>query len=64
MRFAPVDVQLDCDDKTMVQPDVLILCDRDKERRWGILGAPDFVLEVVLDSTKKKDYFIKMVQSI
>lgn len=62
VRFAPVDVQLDCDDKTMVQPDVLILCDRDKERRWGILGAPDFVLEVVLDSTKKKDYFIKMAK--
>ncbi|MCD7957331.1 MAG: Uma2 family endonuclease, partial [Lachnospiraceae bacterium] len=24
---APVDVQLDCDDKTIVQPDVLIVCD-------------------------------------
>ena len=27
---APVDVQLDCDDKTMVQPDILIVCDPDK----------------------------------
>ncbi len=25
--FAPVDVQLDCDDKTMLQPDVLVVCD-------------------------------------
>ena len=24
---APVDVQLDCDEKTMVQPDVLVVCD-------------------------------------
>ena len=27
---APVDVQLDCDEKTMVQPDVLVVCDREK----------------------------------
>lgn len=26
--FAPVDVQLDQDDKTMVQPDLMIVCDR------------------------------------
>ena len=25
--IAPVDVQLDCDEKTMVQPDVGIVCD-------------------------------------
>ena len=28
MFEAPVDVQLDCDDRTMVEPDVLIVCDR------------------------------------
>ena len=28
--IAPVDVQLDCDEKTMVQPDVGIICDTDK----------------------------------
>ncbi len=33
--IAPVDVQLDCDEKTMVQPDIAILCDRDKVRKWG-----------------------------
>lgn len=27
---SPIDVQLDCDNKTMVQPDVIIVCDRDK----------------------------------
>ena len=26
--IAPTDVRLDCDDKTMVQPDVLVVCDR------------------------------------
>ena len=57
--MAPLDVCLDCDDKTMVQPDVLILCDKDKQRKWGIMGAPDFVLEVISPSTKNKDYALK-----
>lgn len=33
--FAPVDVQLDQDDKTMVQPDLMIVCDRKKLTRQG-----------------------------
>lgn len=56
---SPLDVRLDCDDKTMVQPDVIILCDKDKRRKWGIMGAPDFVLEVISPSTKNKDYALK-----
>ncbi len=57
---APLDVRLDCDDKTMVQPDVIILCDMDKLGEWGICGAPDFVLEVLSPSTRKKDMFLKL----
>lgn len=57
---APIDIQLDCDDKTMVQPDVAILCSEDKIRKWGIYGAPDFVLEVISPSTRKKDYTKKL----
>lgn len=56
---APVDVQLDCDDKTIVQPDVLVLCDLDKQKKKVIYGAPDFVLEVLSPSTRKKDLTIK-----
>ncbi|MCD7806740.1 MAG: Uma2 family endonuclease [Lachnospiraceae bacterium] len=56
---APVDVRLDCDNRTMVQPDVGILCDRDKVKRWGIYGAPDFLIEVLSPSTKMKDMLIK-----
>lgn len=58
--MSPVDVRLDCDDRTMVQPDVLILCDQNKIRRWGIDGAPDFVLETLSDSTKRKDCILKL----
>lgn len=60
MLFAPVDVQLDCDDKTMVQPDLLILCDKKKMTDKCIKGAPDFVLEILSKVTRKKDLFLKL----
>lgn len=62
--IAPVDIQLDCDERTMVQPDVAILCHKDKVRKWGIYGAPDFILEVISPSTKRKDYTKKLSKYI
>lgn len=60
--ISPIDVQLDCDNKTMVQPDVLILCNNEKILKGRVFGAPDFVLEVISPSTKKKDYFKKLAK--
>ncbi len=57
---SPLDVQLDCDDKTMVEPDVLVVCDRDKIIKRCIYGAPDFVVEVLSLSTSKKDSVLKL----
>lgn len=58
--FAPCDVQLDCDQYTMVQPDLFILCDRSKSRIKNIFGAPDFVLEILSPSTRQKDLKLKL----
>ena len=58
--ISPVDVQLDCDDKTVVQPDVLIVCDRDKYQNGRVFGAPDLVIEVLSPSTRKKDMQLKL----
>ena len=58
--FAPLDVQLDCDEYTMVQPDFLIVCDPDKIRDWGIWGAPDFVIEVLSSSARSNDTVRKL----
>lgn len=58
--ISPIDTQLDCDGKTMVQPDVAILCQNDKVKKWGVSGAPDFVLEVTSPSTRRKDYTKKL----
>ena len=57
---APLDVQLDCDDRTMVQPDLALVCTDERISRRGIFGAPDFCLEVVSDSSRRRDYGIKM----
>ena len=57
--ISPVDVQLDADNKTMVQPDVVIVCDRSRIDERKVIGGPDFVLEVVSPSSVIKDYVKK-----
>lgn len=48
--ISPADVQLDCDDKTMVQPDVFVFCDRKKIIKKRGIGAPDLVIEILSES--------------
>lgn len=57
---APVDVQLDCDDKTMLQPDFMIICDREKVLKDRIYGPPDFVAEVLSPSSRFVDGNVKL----
>lgn len=57
---SPLDVQLDCDDRTMVQPDIALVFRNERITRKGIYGAPDFCIEVVSDSSRKLDYGLKM----
>jgi Uma2 family endonuclease len=59
---APCDVffprirELDEDDvDTVVQPDLLVVCDGSKIRSNGIWGAPDLVAEILSPSTSRKD---------
>ena len=57
--LSPCDVQLDNDEKTMVQPDLFVLCrDFDRGRR-SIAGAPDLTVEILSDSTRSKDLLLK-----
>lgn len=63
--IAPVDVRLpkhsEADDKidTVVQPDVLVVCDSNKLDRRGIRGAPDWIVEVLSPSTAGHDQIKK-----
>ena len=58
--MAPIDVCLNCDEKTMVQPDVLVVCDREKIMVECIFGAPDLAVEILSSSTRKKDMYLKL----
>lgn len=57
---AGVDVCLDSDNKTMIVPDITVVCHRDKFTEKYIDGAPDLVVEVLSKSTKKKDMTTKL----
>ena len=63
--IAPVDVRLPRKDEadaaidTVVQPDVLVVCDPHKIDRRGVRGAPDWVLEVLSPCTAAHDQIAK-----
>lgn len=56
---APFAVFLNKDDKTYVEPDVSVICDKDKLTDKGCSGAPDFIIEIVSPGSRKMDYIIK-----
>ena len=58
--ISPIDVQLDCDNRTMVQPDVFVICDNSKNINKCIYGAPDLAVEVLSPSSRKRDQIIKL----
>lgn len=64
INVAPLDVQLDRDDKTMVQPDIMIVCNTDIITKKNLFGAPDLIIEVLSKSTRKKDMGIKLAKYI
>lgn len=58
--IAPLDVFLN-DDETVVQPDVMVVCRQEIIQEDGIHGAPDFVAEILSDSTAYKDIGAKRI---
>jgi Uma2 family endonuclease len=63
--FAPFDVRLpagdedDPDVETVVQPDIVVVCDAHKVDERGCRGAPDFIIEVSSPSTAVRDQIEK-----
>ena len=61
LLYAPLDVLLpdgnesDDDVLTVVQPDIIVVCDQKKLITKGCRGAPDFVVEILSPSTASKD---------
>ncbi len=63
--LAPVDVILPKDDETeeecqtVVQPDIVVICDQLKLNSKRCNGAPDLVIEILSPSTTRKDITVK-----
>ncbi len=56
---APFDVKLDDKRDTIVQPDISVICDRDKLDGKRCNGAPDWIIEIVSPSSASHDYVRK-----
>lgn len=57
----PLDVQLDADDdRNILSPDVMIICDPDKTAGSRVIGAPDFIAEILSPSTRMRDMTTKL----
>jgi Uma2 family endonuclease len=59
--LSPFDVRLNVEDgdDIVVQPDLLVVCDKSKLDDKGCKGAPDMVIEIISPSSSKKDRVIK-----
>lgn len=57
---APFAVFLSSDGKNYVEPDISVICDKDKLTDQGCNGAPDWVIEIVSPSTSSLDYGTKL----
>ena len=60
---APFGVRLfpkeDRSDDTVVEPDIVVICDPSKIDERGCNGAPDLIIEILSPSTKRKDKYLK-----
>ena len=58
--IAPFAVFLNKDDTNYVEPDISVICDKDKLSDRGCEGAPDWIIEITSPSTSRMDYSIKL----
>ena len=56
---APFAVFLTEDDTNYVEPDISVICNKNKLTDKGCDGAPDWIIEIVSPSSSKRDYLTK-----
>lgn len=58
---APFDVRLNANgfDDIVVQPDILVVCDESKHDGKSVLGAPDFIIEILSPDNTQHDKSLK-----
>ncbi len=56
---APFAVFLNDNDTNYMEPDISVICDKNKLDNDGCHGAPDFIIEIVSPGSRRMDYSIK-----
>lgn len=57
---SPFAVFLNSDSETYLEPDISVICDKNKLTDLGCSGAPDWMIEIVSPASKRMDYYIKL----
>ena len=57
---APFGVWMTPDEQEHVEPDITVVCDREKIHTKGYVGVPDLIVEVLSASTAFKDKTVKL----
>jgi len=57
---SPFAVFLNADDKIYLEPDISVICDKNKLTDEGCKGAPDWIIEIVSPSSRLRDYMKKL----
>lgn len=57
---APFGVFIKKDSLNFFEPDISVICDRDRLDQKGCHGAPDWAIEIVSPSSRKMDYILKL----
>lgn len=57
---APFAVFLNADDLNYVEPDISVICDKNKLTEKGCKGAPDWIIEIASPGTSRIDYGVKL----
>lgn len=57
---APFAVFLFEDDSKYLEPDISVICDKDKLDSKGCHGAPDWIIEIASPSNRQMDYYKKL----
>lgn len=57
---APFAVKLSEKSQNIVEPDISVICDRDKLNDKGCTGAPEWIIEVISPSNSGHDYVHKL----
>lgn len=58
--IAPFSVYLNENDTNYVEPDISVICDKNKLTAKGCNGAPDWIIEIVSPSSRRMDYSVKL----